>query len=60
MAPKPDPKPDDPAQYQRFRDLAAEIEAEGSEEDVRQSVKNLAKHKPTRREPKPTKRRRRT
>ena len=44
MARPPDPKPDDPAQYQRFRDLAAELDAEhGDEKAVDQAVKKLGK-----------------
>lgn len=30
MARRPDPKPDDPDQYQRFRELAEELEAQGA------------------------------
>ncbi|CAN5677560.1 hypothetical protein BH10PSE6_BH10PSE6_37270 [soil metagenome] len=51
MARPPDPKPDDPAQYQRFRDLAAELEANGSDKDVAEGVKRLARHKPQKRKP---------
>jgi hypothetical protein len=47
------PKPDDPAQYQRFRDLAAELEAEhGDEKAVDRAVKKLGKAP---RHPKPDK-----
>lgn len=36
------PKPDDPAQYQRFRDLAAQLDAEkGDEKAVERAVKKL-------------------
>jgi len=53
MARQPNPKPDDPAQYQRFLDLAKEIEANGSDEDVAAGVKRLAqlKRHPKRRPP---------
>jgi hypothetical protein len=43
MACQTAPKPDHPAQYQRFRDLAAELEAEGDEKAVKQAVKRLGK-----------------
>lgn len=44
MAKKLDPKADDPAQYQRFRDLAAELDAEhGDEKAVDRAVKKLGK-----------------
>jgi hypothetical protein len=44
MIPKPAPKPDDPAQFQRFKDLAAELDAErGDEKAVDQAVKKLGK-----------------
>jgi hypothetical protein len=37
-------KPDDPAQYQRFRDLAAKLDAEhGDEKAVDWAVKKLGK-----------------
>jgi hypothetical protein len=44
MARKPDLKPDDPAQYQRFLDLAEEVEAEGDDREIDKAVKRLAKH----------------
>jgi hypothetical protein len=43
MARQP-PTPDDPTQYQRFRDLAVKLEAEsGDEKAVERAVKKLAK-----------------
>jgi hypothetical protein len=46
-------KADDPAQYQRFRDLAAELDAEGGDEKaVDRAVKRLGKAP---RHPKPAK-----
>jgi hypothetical protein len=53
MARPPDPKPDDPAQYRRFLDLAAELAAEdGDEKAVERAVKKIAKEP---RSPKPGK-----
>lgn len=51
MARQPDPKPDD-AQYQRFRDLAAELGAEDDEKALERGVKRLGKAP---RPPKPAK-----
>jgi hypothetical protein len=49
------PRPDDPVQSQRFRDLAADLELEdGDEHAVERAVKRLAQHPRT---PKPSKRR---
>lgn len=41
------PKPDDPVQYQRFRDLAAELGADdANEKALAASVRQLAQHAP--------------
>ena len=48
---KPSAKPDDPAQYQRFRDLAREVEADGDNAALDEAVTRLAKHE---RHPRPT------
>jgi hypothetical protein len=41
-----DTKPDDPAQFQRFLDLAKEIGADAPEEALEGSVRRLAEHPP--------------
>jgi hypothetical protein len=46
---KPNPKPDDPAQSHRFKELAKELEADDGEKDLRESVKRLGEHAPERR-----------
>lgn len=46
------PKPDDPAQYRRFRDLAAELGTEDDEKAVDRAIKTLGKAS---RPPKPAK-----
>lgn len=44
-----EPKSDDPAQSQRFRDLAKEVEADGTKSALEEAVKGLATQpKPTR------------
>jgi len=43
VAHSPDPKPDNPVQYQRFLDLAADLEMEGDEKAVERAVKKLGK-----------------
>lgn len=40
------PKPNDPAQYKRFRALANEIGADVSKEALEESIRYLAKHAP--------------
>lgn len=39
-------KPDDPAQSKRFVDMAREVEAEGSKEDLDRVFRKIAKAKP--------------
>lgn len=39
---KPTPQPDDPAQFQRFVDLATEFEADASSEALARAVKKIA------------------
>jgi len=39
------PKPDDPAQSKRFHDLAKELEADGTADDLEKAVKTLAPQK---------------
>jgi hypothetical protein len=45
MTPK-SPKPDDPAQFKRFLELAKEVEADADDQTLRSSVKRLAAHSP--------------
>lgn len=42
MARKPNPPRDDPAQSKRFIDMAREVEAEGSKEDLGRALKKIA------------------
>jgi len=39
------PKPDDPAQSERFHDLAKELEADGTADVLEKAVKTLAPQK---------------
>jgi hypothetical protein len=54
MTPK-SPKPDDPAQSKRFRELAKEIGADGTQNALGQAVKRLAAQKRERPPAKPVK-----
>jgi hypothetical protein len=47
MARKPKPLPDDPEQSKRFIEMAREVGADGSKEELDQTLKKLATSKRT-------------
>ena len=57
MARHPHPKPDDPAQSKRFLELAKEIGADGTKDDLEKAVRVLAPQKVERTTAKPVKKR---
>lgn len=46
MAPKPDPKPDDPAQSKRFIEAAHEAEADETEKGADRAFRKISSAKP--------------
>lgn len=46
LCPRTAPHPDDPAQSKRFVDMAREVEAESSKEDLVKAFKKVAKETP--------------
>jgi hypothetical protein len=49
---KPAPPPNDPEQSKRFIEMAREVEAEGSMDDLERAFKAVAKEKPAPKKPK--------
>jgi hypothetical protein len=45
MGRKPEPKPDDPAQSQRFLDIAKEVGADADDEALERALKKIAPEK---------------
>jgi len=56
MSPKAAPKPDDPAQHQRFIELATEFEANAPPEELARALKKIAPHHREKSSKKPAKR----